>query len=262
MKGCKFVSMKIGDQYWNVGTRDVCIEGLFIRSKEIRILPDEVFKSFPNLIVYEASDCSIEEIWALNFNGLSKLRQLTLGRNKLQFIPRNAFQELRQLESLNLGENNFFQISCFQNLILSLFVFSNYLERNEISKLNPETFLNLKNIRIIDLERNECVRFSFDERFLAFAEFFRGIEQSCSYDEESFYKKVPTLDELSVTIKKLQRELDFQKLLNSKSEETIKAKNLIIEELKVEKLKLKSEKSELKKDVAEAVAELEFEFNF
>lgn len=108
LNGCKFISRTIEDPNWDILTHDVCIEGLFMsNNKGIKYLPDSVANSLPNIVFYDASDCSIEEIWASNFDGLSKLKQLLLSKNSLEFIPSYAFQGLTELEELDLGENLF-----------------------------------------------------------------------------------------------------------------------------------------------------------
>lgn len=81
------------------------IEGIdFSHNKKIFHLPDKVYESFPKLIVYNAYDCSIKSIFRRHFEHLFHLKGLYLNRNSIEKIPLDAFDDLKSLELLYLGE--------------------------------------------------------------------------------------------------------------------------------------------------------------
>ena len=84
-------------------TEDIFII-LFSQNKHISYLPVEVFKTFPQVTVYRASETSIKEISKENFKNLKKLQILYLQSNKIEMIHWDTFQDLQNLNSLHLGE--------------------------------------------------------------------------------------------------------------------------------------------------------------
>lgn len=76
---------------------------LFSGNENIKFLPSNVYKKFPNLEVYLARKAAIREISALNFQWLFKLKWLDLQRNQIEFIPDDCFKGLTSLYKINLG---------------------------------------------------------------------------------------------------------------------------------------------------------------
>lgn len=65
-----------------ISTRDGTVRGLNLsNNKKIFYLPDNVTETFPNLEGYEAWECSVKEISKQNFQGLTKLKVLSLQNN-------------------------------------------------------------------------------------------------------------------------------------------------------------------------------------
>lgn len=77
----------------------------FNYNKKVQFLPVKVYKKFPDLEYYLASDANIEEITALNFEKLTSLESLDLGGNRIEFVPNFCFQDLVRLTEIILGEN-------------------------------------------------------------------------------------------------------------------------------------------------------------
>lgn len=89
------------------------VEGIdFSHNKKIFHLPDKVYESFPNLIVYNAYDCSIKSIFRRHFEGLFHLRGLYLNRNSIEKIPLDVFEDLKSLELLYLGKFLVSSVDC------------------------------------------------------------------------------------------------------------------------------------------------------
>lgn len=75
----------------------------FFHNKEISFLPIKVYKTFPNLEVYNAESCSLTSVSELNFKKLRKLKFLSLMDNQIERIKSDTFEDLALLETLWLG---------------------------------------------------------------------------------------------------------------------------------------------------------------
>lgn len=83
------------------------LTGFFLNNnKKIQFLPVDVYKKFPNLEFYSASEAGIKEISALNFKRLSSLMFLDLSRNQIEFIPDECFHGLFRLSKLRLSKQS------------------------------------------------------------------------------------------------------------------------------------------------------------
>lgn len=88
---------------FNILPMDDTVEGLrFEENKKIRYLPEKVVETFPNLMIYWAQSCSLTEISKKHFKSLIFLRELFLGRNQIERIISNTFEDLTSLERLEL----------------------------------------------------------------------------------------------------------------------------------------------------------------
>lgn len=76
---------------------------IFRNNKNIYFLPSDVYETFPNLIELDADKCSVFEIFKENFWNLRNLKILRLQENEIRTIPSDAFEDLKELESLLLG---------------------------------------------------------------------------------------------------------------------------------------------------------------
>lgn len=77
---------------------------VFADNEKIEFLPVNVYKKFPNLEGFLASDAAVKKISALNFGRLSNLKLLDLSSNQIEFIPDNCFQGLIKLYKINLSK--------------------------------------------------------------------------------------------------------------------------------------------------------------
>jgi hypothetical protein len=76
----------------------------FSGNKKIRFLPILVADKYPDLLLYDASGCSLKEVTKQNFEGLSKLKALFLNKNEIEKINSDTFEDLLDLEDFYLGE--------------------------------------------------------------------------------------------------------------------------------------------------------------
>lgn len=84
---------------------DQSVDGLFFNeNKKIEYLPVAVYRSFPNLIEYQANDCSIKEISRKNFEKLYKLNYIRLHFNQIEKITSDTFADLPLLRGIALSE--------------------------------------------------------------------------------------------------------------------------------------------------------------
>lgn len=76
----------------------------FNNNSNIHFLPISVFRSFPKLTTFGASDCSIREVSKKNFQRLWELVLLKLSGNEIFAITSDTFEDLTELSILLLGE--------------------------------------------------------------------------------------------------------------------------------------------------------------
>lgn len=83
---------------------DETVTGMGLQgNKNIFYLPVLVSENFPNLVAFSAGGCSVASIFKDNFKNLKKLKLLHLEKNQIETLPSNAFEDLKQLETLHLG---------------------------------------------------------------------------------------------------------------------------------------------------------------
>lgn len=84
---------------------DHSVSGLYFNeNKEIEYLPVAVHSTFPNLVEYQANDCSIREISRKNFAKLYKLNYIRLHFNKIEKITSDTFADLPLLRGIALSK--------------------------------------------------------------------------------------------------------------------------------------------------------------
>lgn len=84
-------------------SHDDTIGGLrFYMNAKISFLPIKVFKSFPNIVVYNAEGCSIKSTSHENFEKLRRLKVLLLNDNEIEKLDAYIFDDLVSLEWLVL----------------------------------------------------------------------------------------------------------------------------------------------------------------
>lgn len=133
----------------------------FSENKKISYLPVKVYKSFPNLVGYNAYNCSLRTVSQGNFERLKELQYITLSQNFLSFIPPNTFQNLTKLKYLFLSNNHLQVIdeTMFNKLgkLRTL-----HLSHNKISLIPKNAFSSLVELRNITVSFNFIQRMDND----------------------------------------------------------------------------------------------------
>lgn len=156
LKACYPDISVVDDEDFTISsTTNLTIAALNIRDKDgVKFLPKNLFSLFPDLVAVQVWNCSVTMLNENHFKGLSKLKLLSLGRNKIEHVPGDAFADLTVLEELILGYNRIRSLgkNCFSSLkTLGIL----YLSHNEIHFLHPRIFNSLTNVHMISLRNNE-----------------------------------------------------------------------------------------------------------
>lgn len=129
--------------------------------KNLEFLPIHMYKIFPNLVFYEAQNCSIKYLNKRHLKNLSKLQILNLSYNKLQEVPSKAFEDLVNLQKLNLSNNDLHKIDALWSVV-SLITLD--MSHNRFTDIRTKTFENLRELRNLSLSDNR-ISFLGDEHF-------------------------------------------------------------------------------------------------
>lgn len=128
-------------------------------NSRIRFLPVFVANTFPNLIAYGASNCSLTEISDESFKYLYKLQFILLQNHRISIITSNAFANLKRLKYLYLGGNSiqYIEDNHFKSL-KSLQVLK--LTNNNLGGIEEGSFSALVELRNVSLALNRLKRLS------------------------------------------------------------------------------------------------------
>jgi Leucine rich repeat len=128
-----------------------------------KYLPIKVAEKFPNLKFYFVANCPLKAIFKQNLANLVNLERLSLYKLKIQEIPGDWFEDLRELRRLMLGSNSIRTIDerALRNLKKLEFL---DLARNELSAISAKLLENLTELRYLNLKNNKFTAFG-DEVF-------------------------------------------------------------------------------------------------
>ncbi len=126
------------------------------------------FKKFAFTSVLDLTGNSFSGIYNNTFDGLSRLNELYLGRNEIDYIDQEAFTHMRSLRRLDLGTNKIKKIGStifVKNLYLStIFLDSNKIESIQIDNFIHTIYLSeifLKSNLIVDIQDNSFSKLNF-----------------------------------------------------------------------------------------------------
>lgn len=76
----------------------------FAGNKNIFYLPVRISKSFPNMTIIDANECSLITLSKRTFRNLERLGWLNVEQNNIENIPDDVFEDLVLLETLMLSK--------------------------------------------------------------------------------------------------------------------------------------------------------------
>ena len=148
------------DSYLNSKTQSLS----FKNNKEVKFLPKNIAKTFPNLIEFNAKNSSLKKVDPETFKNLDKLKLLDLSSNEIESIDPETFTDLTSLEELDLSDNDIKDLS--DNTFSSLTSLKSLkLKDNKLSSLNEEIFKDLHELTSINLVGNNLPQINEEELF-------------------------------------------------------------------------------------------------
>lgn len=119
----------------------------------VKFLPKNLVENFPDLIALQILNCSLTSI-ENQLKGLSKLKMLNLGRNKIEYVAVDAFIDLFSIEFLELSYNRIKFLA--ENTFELLYTLEGlYLDNNKIQLLYPKIFGTLVRVEHINIQQNK-----------------------------------------------------------------------------------------------------------
>lgn len=125
-----------------------------IKNSRLRMLPNKLFKSAPQLETLEMPNVGLRMLNAKSFESAENLKELDLHGNNLKRLDDSCFSHASILETLDLSSNSisnihgraFEALSKLEKLVL---------DNNDISKLHDEVFYPLEGLKYLHLDRNQ-----------------------------------------------------------------------------------------------------------
>lgn len=155
LHSCRIEGQRIDSQGFTItSTTNLTVDVLNIQNPLlVTFMPENIAGKFPQLIVLQVINCTIESINDRSFVNLKKLKYLHLPMNEIEVIDRNAFKDLVKLEWLSLFHNNieYLSVRTFASLENLKFL---HLGENRIDVLHSGTFTALKKLEVLNLKNN------------------------------------------------------------------------------------------------------------
>lgn len=196
------------------------------KSKVVKFIPYQIFKTFPNLIfLYANGNIMLEKLKPSYFKGATNLKIVRIMHNLIRSLVGNLFAEAKSIEIINFQDNQIetIHVLAFNGLNNLEFL---YLGNNLISKVQYTTFSMLKNLKVLNLS-GSCAKkvFTID-----------GGNMTSVEDELKLNCKLTAMEILEVAkkdfdvhIHEMSEEILAEK---QKQENNMKALDTIIEDLK------------------------------
>jgi hypothetical protein len=124
-----------------------------------------VSRGLVELEILKADFCQIRTIQFGAFNGLTKLKNLSLWKNEITEIIPGTFEKMSRLEYLDLMDNRIerLELDVFSGLINLQIV---YLGFNNLQYIHPHTFVGLPNLQSLYLSNNAELPVPTDRHFI------------------------------------------------------------------------------------------------
>ncbi|XP_070507652.1 putative leucine-rich repeat-containing protein DDB_G0290503 [Chironomus tepperi] len=151
------------------------VEALIIEHQNVAVLPMKVGQVFENLIRFEVKNSALLEILRENFEEMD-LKILKIVENPIEKIPDDAFDDLKNLEELDLSGNKIENFPSKNEKLKILTVDGNKIKEldlknlqdlktfsaknNEIEELTEDLFENNPNLEVMFFSHNKLTKIS------------------------------------------------------------------------------------------------------
>lgn len=133
-----------------------------IKRLTLHLRPDGTLKSIPTVAImhlpliemFEVQYATFKNVKAYSFGNSTTLSKVSLSRNSIATLARNAFTHLPSLDTLSLGENHISEIN--RHVFADLPKLTKlYIDRNNITIVHDRAFQGLHNLHELDLFSNQ-----------------------------------------------------------------------------------------------------------
>lgn len=157
----------------NVEDMDDLVKQVKFKWSKLPLIPNQIFRKFKKLIVFDGSSIGLRNLNSLSFNGAGNLEMIFLQDNQLTSLNAYCFVHSKNLTLLNLSNNN------INNIHGLAFTALNQLEtltlsKNNLKSIEDETFQSLTSLKWIGLDNNRLTVISSD-MFIGMKETLKGI---------------------------------------------------------------------------------------
>nr|XP_045621403.1 connectin-like [Procambarus clarkii]XP_045621404.1 connectin-like [Procambarus clarkii] len=150
----------------DMSKNEVIWEGFVSQTKikrlTLHLRPDGTLKSIPTIAIqhlqgihmFEVQYATINTVHAYSFGNSSSLSKVSLSRNSIFTLARNAFTHLPSLDTLTLGENHITEVN--RHVFVDLPKLTKlYIDRNNITIVHERAFQGLHNLEELELFANQ-----------------------------------------------------------------------------------------------------------
>jgi Leucine-rich repeat (LRR) protein len=141
------------------------VERVDLRDNELTSIDSDVFYDLTSLKVLMLSENKIESLNEKVFSKNYLLEELTLYDNRFEGFPAKMLQNLSKLRNFNSFNNKIKTIDrkFFEN---NRKLENVWLSGNHIEFLIPDTFVDLHQLKVVDLTKNQCINKEYDGNYM------------------------------------------------------------------------------------------------
>lgn len=221
----------------NPKTNDEVQMVLYWRGNQLKVIPNTLFTTFPNLeYFYISNQQQFKHLQPQFFKNGKNLKVIRIYSNLIAELAANVLAETPNLEHLNLQHNKIEKIHVLAFNSLSKLK-GVYLEGNQIKVLHSRTFSYLPQLERLDLAKNVCINKTFAIENQNYVELEKDIDDSCSYDlklEDVVNLKGKDLivdlklNEVSTDLRKLEKTMEKRLQDNKNQFEALENSNSLV----------------------------------
>ncbi|XP_063594141.1 connectin-like [Penaeus indicus] len=120
----------------------------------LKTIPTVAIQHLPDLEMFEVQYATFKMVNAFSFGNSSSLAKISLARNSIGTLARNAFAHLPSLDTLSLGENHITEVN--RHVFVDLPKITKlYMDRNNITIVHDRAFQGLHNLVELELFSNQ-----------------------------------------------------------------------------------------------------------